>query len=266
MKPFRTILLLLIAFAGVLSTDAQIFRKKKKQKQVLASEQSGEIITEGKRPMPIRIRKSLKSRNSIDYLALDRQIDSLISIRQYKTAAVLNAELGRIALADARKGYWVKSVLYECTLMGYTEESDAGARQWGRLRNAYDSADEAGSMLMAMELADFLRSRFNAKRRFAESTDNDSAADPRQWSKERLHAEANRYISFALKLAADYTIADPAYVEPLISHTKAYDWFIDLDEVFALRAIEILNGLVARLIHGGDFYNVAPVLEIEPAR
>lgn len=243
MKPFRTILLLLIAFAGVLSTDAQIFRKKKKQKHVLASEQSGEIITEGKRPMPIRIRKSLKSRNSIDYLALDRQIDSLISIRQYKTAAVLNAELGRIALTDARKGYWVKSVLYECTLMGHAEESDAGARQWSRLRNAYDSADEAGSMLMAMELADFLRSRFNAKRRFAESTDNDSAADPLQWSKERLHAEANRYISLALDLAADYTIADPAYVEPLISHAKAYDWFIDLDEVFALRAIEILNGL-----------------------
>lgn len=243
-RTVRILLLFVFLISGYADAEAQFFKRKKKRKLKAESAQTAVKKTDTLNS-DIRFRKSIKTLNSINYPQKVRQIDSLMQIRQYKTVDAEIQTLKQSADKDRKIGYWTKAVLFESQLAFYQKDYTESSRSyWAVLQSNFDTLHDVKSMLIAIEMSRFLKQVFEERKYwFEETIHSDTSADPDKWSSEKLNSEINHLLTHALKVASEYSIGNPDYLEPLLQNHSKYDLFIDLEEIIALKAVEILSGL-----------------------
>lgn len=243
---FKTYVLIVLQFAGVMQCEAQWCFKKRKAARVLQMQEAGPACG-----------------NSISYGAALKAVDSLLQLRQFRDAELRISDIRQAAFKDHRPGYAVKSILLLSGIISATEETEyRNVRIWKLLQESYQTAHGAYRTLLGVEMADFLRrSCFDEAYYSEDGIWQDTSANPSLWSPEKLHAEIRHLLINSIDSAAGLVYG--AYLQPVFTHTEDYELYIKPADVIALRAIDLLTGM--HLKTAGSYRMPDPDKALAPA-
>jgi uncharacterized protein YfaS (alpha-2-macroglobulin family) len=244
--PVRIYLFTLLFFAFSTHADAQFWKKKKKKpvtETTKAASADDSAITGLKYDKLIITYKKVNVKNSIDYKSSFAHIDSLMfQLDQPKSAREKVLAVKASAKADNQAGYFIKALRYEMNLVDRLEENpEIVMVKWQLLQTELNAAEEAVRVYLSLDMASFLKQLYESNRWNSNRIPDDSSRNPAEWSNARLQAEARRYIHQSLELARLYKVE--TYLEPIMDHVKGHDLALDVRQVVALQAIEVLKGM-----------------------
>lgn len=236
------IFLFTLVFLSVLThADAQFWKKKKKPATETKSsaplkDDEVKIVT------PVYPPRTVVVKNSIDYKKAFAVIDSMLQLDQPKSVKDKVLAVKASAKADKQVGYFIKALRYEMNLIDRLEENtETGIVKWTLLQTEMKSAEEAVRIYLNLDMASFMKQLYQANMWDRNRIPDDSSKNPADWSNNRLQFEARNYIYQSLDLARGYGVE--SYLEPIMDHVKGHDLALNVRQVVALQAIEVLKGM-----------------------
>jgi hypothetical protein len=237
----RIFLFTLVFLSVSTHADAQFWKKKKKPATETKSSPPLKD-TEVKIITPIYPPKTVDVKNSIDYKRAFAVIDSMLQLDQPKSVNDKVLAVKASAKTDNQVGYFIKALRYEMNLIDRLEENtETGIVKWTLLQTEMKSAEEAVRIYLNLDMASFLKQLYQANMWDRNRIPDDSSRNPGDWSNGRLHFEARNYIYQSLDLARGYEVE--SYLEPIMDHVKGHDLALNVRQVVALQAIEVLKGM-----------------------